>query len=98
ARFPANPGSDSRIFVKLVSDSADGQHVMGIFRIGFELFPQAVNVGIDVPRVAFILRAPDSVEQIVALPRASRLRRQQVQDLKLKGSQIDSRSGARDFM
>jgi len=53
---------------------------------------------IDVALIAFVLGAPDAIEQIISRPGTSRLRREQVKNLKLKRCQIDPRAGARDFV
>src|SRR5205807_8017262 len=87
-----------RILVQLVADAAHRKHVMRILRIGFELLPQPIDMRINVALIAFILGAPDGIEEIIARPGTPRLRREQIKNLKLERCQIDSRATARDFM
>src|SRR5687767_903280 len=55
-----------RILIQLVADAANSQNVMRILWIVLQLFTQAVDVGIDVPLVAFILSAPYPIQQIIS--------------------------------
>ena len=48
--------------------------------------------------VAFVVRAPDLVEQSIPRPRAARLRSQQLKNLKLKRRQIDGLPFERDLV
>src|SRR5687768_17682720 len=55
-----------RILIQLVADAANSQNVVRVLGIVLQLFPQAVDVGIDVPLIAFVFRTPDTVQQIVS--------------------------------
>src|ERR1700716_3556521 len=58
----------SGILVEFVSDAANGQHIMGVLWISFQLLSQPVYMRVDVALIAFILSAPDTIEQIIARP------------------------------
>src|SRR6476659_8482789 len=88
----------SRVLIKFVSDATHGQHVMRVLRIVLQFLSQPINVRIDVALITFVLGAPNPIEQIVARPCTARLRRQQIEDLKLERREIDLLSRARDFM
>src|SRR5688572_2405482 len=79
-----------RIFIQLVADAANSQNVVRVLRITLQLLTQTVDVGIDVSLVAFILRAPDPIQQIVSRPRAARFGGQQLEYLELQRRQIDA--------
>src|SRR5258707_14496831 len=71
---------------------------MRVLGISFQFLSQPIDMRVDVPLIAFVLSAPDTIEQVVARPGAAGLRRQQLQDLKLKWSQINPGATACDFV
>src|SRR6185436_14923500 len=52
----------------------------------------------DVALVAFVVCAPDAIEEGVSGPRASRFRREQLENLKLERRQIDTKAVSHHFM
>src|SRR5262249_42199708 len=74
------------------------QHVARIFRISLQLFAETIDVWVDVALVAFVIRAPNSIEQSVPGPCAARFRREQLEDLKFERSQVNAKAVANDFM
>src|SRR5437867_8166442 len=71
---------------------------MMILWIVFQFFPQSIYMRIDVPLVAFVFGAPNTIEQIIARPRPARLRGQEIENLKLEWREIDSDATARNFV
>src|ERR1043166_406648 len=84
--------------VQLVTDATNRQHVARIFRISLQLFAEAIDMWVDVALVAFVIRAPNSIEQSIPGPCATRFRREQLENLKLERSQVNAKTVANDFM
>ena len=53
---------------------------------------------VNVSLVAFVLSAPDAIEQVITRPGAARLRCQQLQNLKLERREIDFFAASRNFV
>src|SRR4051794_18084393 len=76
--------------VKFVAYAPDGQDVAGVLGVGLNLTSQAVYVRVNVALIAFVLGAPDLVEQVVARPGAAGLARESFEYVKLKRRQLDA--------
>src|SRR5688572_28313660 len=87
---PIHHNMPLRNLVELVTDSTNSQHVARVLGIRLELLAQAVDVWIDVALIAFVIGAPNAVEQRVSGPGPAGLRREQFENLKLQRRQINS--------
>src|SRR4026209_563192 len=94
----SRPTTASGNLVQLVSDATNRQYVARIFRISLELLTKTIDVWIDVALVAFVVRAPDSIEQCVSGPRSSGFIREQLANLKLERRQVDAKAVSHHFM
>ena len=95
---PIRPTKASGNLVQLVTDATNGQDISRIFRIGLELLTKSIDVRIDVALVAFVVRAPNAIEQRVSGPCSSRFRCEQLENLKLKRCQVDAKTLSHHFM
>src|SRR5256885_74761 len=73
---------------ELVSAPPDGEDARGLGRVGLDLGAQAVDVGVDGVLVAFVLVAPDGVEQVHAREHLAGLARKEVQQVELARGQV----------
>src|ERR1044072_8885258 len=98
ALFRPTKASRSEILIKLVTDATNSQYVARIFRISLELLTKPIDVWIYVPLIAFVVSAPNPVEQRISGPGTSWLRREQLENLKLERRQIDAIPITHHFM
>ena len=70
---------------RLVADTADGHHDLGVLRVVLDLGPQPLDVHVDQPGVGGVPVAPDLLEQDLAGEHLPRLARQADQQVELSG-------------
>src|SRR5437899_10827510 len=79
-----------------VADAVDSEHVARTPRIGFELPPDVLDVGVDGALERFHLRPADRVEELRAREDPPRLSRERRQQLKFGCGEVDRRAGPGD--